>query len=92
MYSIVQRQMTVMAFNAYRPSEENAIELLASEWEIDGVLSRPNRGAGFDATVYVNCNQIVVAFRGTDGPSLSDWDRKYLKGGARPTVNWINNA
>ena len=67
MYSLLQRQFAVMAFNAYRPSDENDIDLGSQGWAIDNRLSLPNRGDGFDATVYrSNTGQIVIAFRGTD--------------------------
>lgn len=69
-----------MAFNAYRPTSANDIDLSEQGWIIDTEISLPERGDGFDATVYRNGNQIVIAFRGTDGPSLADWDDNFLIG------------
>jgi len=75
MNSQLERLMAAMAINAYRPSEENTILLQAAGWTEVSELSRPNRGDGFDAVAFRSENgQIVIAFRGTDGGDLRDWD------------------
>lgn len=83
MYTGQQRLLAAMSFNSYRPSEENRFEIEAAGWHILTALSRPDRGDGFDATVFrSNTGEIVIAFRGTDGDSFlgnaTDWDDNIL--------------
>jgi hypothetical protein len=83
MYTTFQRQLVMMAFDAHRPSNQNIVSLTSLGWDIDGLLSRPNRGNGFDATVFHSgSGQVVIAFRGTDADSLfgnlTDWDDNIL--------------
>jgi putative lipase involved disintegration of autophagic bodies len=68
----LQRLMAAMAFNAYRPSPQNEINLDAAHWSVaDLVVSYRHAGDGFDATVFQsNTGQIVISFRGTDADSL----------------------
>src|SRR5690348_16891702 len=71
MYTAFQRLLALMAFDAYRPSNQNLVNLATLGWTIDGRLSLPNRGNGFDATVFHSgSSQVVIAFRGTDTDSL----------------------
>jgi hypothetical protein len=66
MYTDLQRAMAALAFDAYRPSPQNVINIPG--WTvIDPGSSQRHRHDGFDATVYrSNSGQIVIAFRGTD--------------------------
>ncbi len=59
-----QKLLAVMALDAYRPSSQNSV-VLPLGWRADPLLSRPNRGNGFDATVFHSGDdQVVIAFRG----------------------------
>jgi hypothetical protein len=72
MYSLLQKQMAAMAFNAYRLTDENQINLGPQGWTKLTGASRSNRGNGFDATAYrVNDGRIVIALRGTDGGAFN---------------------
>lgn len=69
-------ELAIFSFRAYRPSQQNQLELAG--WDLVQGLSPANRGAGFDGSVFVaggvaNPTEIVIAFRGTDGPNLPDW-------------------
>src|SRR5688572_31112954 len=64
MYTQFEIWMAAMSYNAYRPDEENEIPVLG--WTRDLILTGENRGDGFDASVYVNGNEVAIAFRGTD--------------------------
>ena len=78
MTTTFEQLMAAMAFDAYRPTDENLVDLPPEGWSIDRVLSRPNRGDGFDATAFHSgSSQVVIAFRGTDTGTIvdtvSDW-------------------
>ena len=81
MFTTFQKLMAAMSFDAYRPTDENRIDLVPLGWRIDPdpKLTRREFLSGFEATVfYSDAGQAVVAFRGTDGLlGLNDWAHNF---------------
>lgn len=74
-FNASQELFAAMAYNAYRPSLENSIKVASLLWRIDPVLSLPERGEGFDATIFYSPEgKAIISFRGTDGLNLFDWE------------------
>lgn len=78
--SVSENELAVFAYNAYRPSPENRIDV--PTWIRNDDLSIPDRGSGFDGSVFVKTSasgatEVVISFRGTDADALptlvSDW-------------------
>lgn len=73
---VTQEQLAIFAYNAYRPRGGNFLDVPG--WDVHEELSPLDRGAGFDGSVFFagdrqTPSEIVISFRGTDGPNLLDW-------------------
>ncbi len=57
-------ELAVLAYRSYVPSFANDVPL--ANWVLDASLVRDDPSSSFAASVYTNCDEVVIAFRGTD--------------------------